>query len=238
MMSDWTWFVFCYGGVCRERTQLGRLLDSIQFVKCSGNMRTTCWMFCSRTLQLWSGELPLMTHVFYREEEWGWWRWRRVCGASTWINKVKQLDSVCLSEPPSVILWVSHLFFSSIASCFSFQLMLLLLISPVLPWLQLFSPLVWFSIRWPAFLLFSFVPLCFFCGFCLCRVSCVFLCTSWRSEGSPRWPGPSAPCSTWPRPDTPSPRRQPHLDPPSTSSPHDHTAHAQSASCVAPTDNL
>lgn len=84
----------------------------------------------------------------------------------------------------------------------------------LLPWLFLFCslifichPLIHLSV------VFSFVPpLCvFLCGVCLCRVSCVFLCTSWRSEGSPRWPGLSAPCWTWPRPDTPSPWRQPLL---------------------------
>lgn len=76
------------------------------------------------------------------------------------------------------------------------------------------------SVDPPFHCVFFCPPLCvFFCGVRLCRVSCVFLCTSWRSEGSPRLPGPSAPCSTWPHPDTPSPRQRqqrPRLDPPST----------------------
>lgn len=70
------------------------------------------------------------------------------------------------------------------------------------------------------FLFVSHTPHPFVCPrVCLCRVSCVFPFTSWKSEGSPKWPGPSAVCSTWPRHDTPSPRQppqrhhQPHLDP-------------------------
>lgn len=150
---------------------------------------------------------------------------------------MKQLDSVCLSEPRSVILWVSHLFFSSIASRFSFQLMsphfsCVTMVTLIFSVGLIFHPLTRISVVF-------FCPAVFFlCGVCLCRVNCVFLCTSWRSEGSPRWPGPSAPCLTWPRPDTPSPQRQPPLDPPSTSSQHDHAARAQSASCVSLTDDL
>lgn len=55
------------------------------------------------------------------------------------------------------------------------------------------------------------------CGVCVHRVSCVFLCTSWRSEGSLRWPGLWMRCWTWPPPDTPSPRRQPLPGPLATS---------------------
>lgn len=73
------------------------------------------------------------------------------------------------------------------------------------PWLLLFCPSVdppfrcFCPLSAPRPRLFLF----------LCRVSCVFRCTSWRSEGSPRWPGPSAPSWTWPRPGTPSLRRRP-----------------------------
>lgn len=55
------------------------------------------------------------------------------------------------------------------------------------------------------------------CAVCVHRVSCVFLCTSWRSEGSLRWLGLWMPCWTWPPPDTPSPRRQPLPGPVATS---------------------
>lgn len=63
-----------------------------------------------------------------------------------------------------------------------------------------------FAICWP--LLHCF-PL--FSSSVFIRVSCVFLCTFWRSEGSPMWPERSAHCWNWLLPDIPAPRRPPEL---------------------------
>lgn len=93
---------------------------------------------------------------------------------------------------------------------FSFLHHFFLFFQLLLPWLLLCCPLVLSCHPLTRLsVVFAFVPppCVSICGVRLSRVSCVFLCTSWRSEGSPRWPGPSAPCWTWPRPDTRGPPR-------------------------------